>query len=195
MTAPEPRPGGADGNARGILVLVIAVAVGFLLLWQAGGGGGDDAAGSGQTSSPNTTAPLDGSTTTEATTTTAATTGRAPSEVKVLVLNGGGPAGSAGSTSTQIESSGYVMGEPTNSPTTVEATTFYYADGYQAEATAIALLLGKSTDAVKPLTDAGLSGVEGDANVVVILGPDAPPVSSGSTGSSTTSSTTTTSAG
>jgi hypothetical protein len=191
MTAPEPRPSGADGNARGILVLVVAVAVGVLLLWQAGGGGG----GGGdeeQTSTPNTTAPLDGSTTTAAsdsTTTTAPSSGRSPSEVKVLVLNGGGPTGAAGATSTQIGSSGYVMGEPTNSPVAVEATSFFYAEDFQAEATEIALLLGKSTDAVKPLAEAGLGGVEGDANVVVVLGPDAPPVSED------TSSTTTTAAG
>ena len=42
---------------------------------------------------------------------------------------------------------------------------------------AIALLLGKSTDAVSPLSDVDLGGAEGDANVVVILGSDTPPVS------------------
>ena len=112
----------------------------------------------------------------------------------MVVLNGGGPTGSAKSTSSQIESSGYTMGKYGNAPINVTATTFFYADGYQEDATAIALLLGKSTDVVKPLSGAGLGGVEGDNKVVVVLGPDAPPPSGSSSSSSTTtpSSTTTT---
>lgn len=57
----------------------------------------------------------------------------------------------------------------------------YYDTDYKAEATAIALLLGKSTDAVQPLTDASLGGAEGEASVVVVLGADTPPVSSTTT--------------
>jgi hypothetical protein len=177
MTAPEPRAAGVDSNARGLAVIVVAVVVGLLLLANAGGGGGTstDAAPEGQ---PITTAPLGETTTTEAiTTTTAAAAGRAPSEVKVLVLNGGGPPGAAAATSTTIGNAGYTMGEAANSPVTVEATTFFYAEDYQTEATAIALLLGKSPDALEPLVDAGLGGAEADANVVVVLGPDTPPVS------------------
>ena len=71
MTAPEPRPSGADGNARGLLVLAAAVVVGFLLLWNLGGGSTSSADTKDESSTPNTTAPLDG-TTTEATTTTLA---------------------------------------------------------------------------------------------------------------------------
>ena len=188
MTAPEPRQPAADGNARGFVVLAVAVLVGVLLLWNLGSGGASSADDAKQTSTPNTTAPLGGTTTTAATTTTAGSD-HAPSEVKVLVLNGGGPTGAASATSDQIGESGYTMGKASNSPVDVDATSFFYADEYQADATAIALLLGKSTDAVKPLSDAGLSGAEGDANVVVVLGPDAPPVSNASSTSSTTSTT------
>lgn len=182
MTAPEPRAAGAESNARGLVVIVVAVLVGLLLLLNAGdGGGGGETAAPGGT--PSTTGDLGDTTpSTEATTSTSApTSGRAPSEVKALVLNGGGPAGAAASTSTTIGNAGYTMGEPANSPVTVETTTFFYADDYQTEATAIALLLGKSPDALEPLVDAGLGTAAGDANVVVVLGPDTPPVSSTTT--------------
>ena len=195
MTAPEPRRSGADGNARGLLVLGVAVAVGFLLLLNLGGGGGGGGGGStgsaDDTSSVNTSEPLGGASTTAATSTTAASSAHQPGEVKVRVLNGGAPAGTAASTSDQIGASGYVMDDATDSPTNVEATTFFYAEGYQEDAIKIANLLGKSTDQVKPLTEAQLNGVEGDANVVVILGPDTPPASE----DDTTSSSTTTTAG
>lgn len=186
MTAPEPRPGGADGNARGLAVLGAGLLVGFLLLFYAGDGGSGSS--SEETSNPPaTTAPLtdDGTATTEATTTTTAGSSRAPSEVKVVVLNGGGPAGAAASTSSTVGESGYTMGEATNAPITVTATTFFYADEYQEDAIAIAALLGKSTDAVKPLSESGMTGIDETANVVVVLGPDAPPVE-GSGDSTTT---------
>ncbi len=191
MTAPEPRRSGADGNARGLIVLGVGVLVGFLLLLNlGGGGGGSTGSDADNTSSVNTSEPL-GASTTAVSSTTTASSAHQPGEVKVLVLNGGAPAGTAGSTSDQIGSSGYVMADATDSPTNVEATTFFYADGYQEDAIKIANLLGKSTDAVKPLTEAQLNGVEGDANVVVILGPDTPPASE----DDTTSSSTTTTAG
>lgn len=186
MTAPEPRPAGLDSNVRGLVVLGVALLVGFLLLLNAGADGGDDAAPAD--SSPVTTADL-GTDTTVATTTTTSTpsSGRTPSEVKVLVLNGGGPAGSAATTSATIEAAGYTMGEPANSPVTVTETTFYYADDYEEEATSVANLLGQTPDVVKPLAGSGLESAAGDANVLVVLGPNAAPVETDTT--STTSTT------
>src|SRR5690606_16214399 len=64
MTAPEPRPGGLDGNARGLVVLVVALVIGFALLATAGNGGGGGSDEKADGGSPNTTAPLDGTTTT-----------------------------------------------------------------------------------------------------------------------------------
>ena len=61
MTAPEARSGGLDGNARGLVVLVVALVVGFLLLLNAGGGGSStEVATGGDSGGPSTTAPLDG---------------------------------------------------------------------------------------------------------------------------------------
>jgi hypothetical protein len=195
MTAPEPRPGGPDGNVRGLIVIVVAVAVGALLLLNAGGGGGSGAnedASSGE--SDQTTSTLIDESDLETTTTAAATDeGRAPSEVKVIVLNGSGQAGAAGSTSETLAEGGYTMATPGNAPTATE-TTIYYAEDYETEALAVAGKLGKGTDSVAPLSSASLGGAEGDANVVVVLGTDTPPVSSttteaGGTSASTTSTT------
>lgn len=188
MTAPEARSGGLDGNARGLVVLVVALVVGFLLLLNAGGGGGSTEVSAGSDAGgPSTTAPLDGgdTTTTADTTTTTEASTRSPSEVKVIVLNGSGQDGAAGATSDTIAGSGYEMATPANGPS-IEATTVYYTDGFEAEATSIALLLGKSPDNVAPIADASLGGAEGDADVVVLLGADTPPVSEGSSGTTTT---------
>ena len=189
MTAPEPRPAGLDSNVRGLAVLGVALLVGFLLLLNAGPSGGDSSAAPDD-SAPVTTADL-GTDTTAATTTTTSTpsSGRTPSEVKVLVLNGGGPAGSAATTSSTIEAAGYTMGEPDNSPVTVTETTFYYLDDYQVEATSVANLLGQTPDVVKPLAGSGLESAAGDANVLVVLGPNASPVESPDSSETTTTTT------
>ena len=182
MTAPEARPGGLDSNVRGLLVLGAAVLVGVLLLasW------GDDGASKVATTDGKTTTTVDigdlGTTTTAPTETTTTTPGSAnsPSEVSVIVLNGSGQTGAAATNSSTIGDAGYTMLTPGNAQN-IDSTTVYYADGYEADAIAVAKLLGKGTDAVKPLSDASLGGAEGDANVVVVLGADTPPVDSTTT--------------
>ncbi len=88
--------------------------------------------------------------------------------------------GAAATNSSTIGDAGYTMLTPGNAQN-IDSTTVYYADGYEADAIAVAQLLGKGTDAVKPLSDASLGGAEGDANVVVVLGADTPPVDSTTT--------------
>lgn len=177
MTAPEARPSGLDSNARGLLVLAVALVVGVLLLASAGRGG-DDNATKTDTAGVTTTADLGSDATTS---TPSSTSDRAPSEVKVIVLNGSGQAGAAGTTSDTVGQGGYTMLKPGNAPA-AEATSVFYAEDYKAEATAIALNLGKSTDTVKPLSEAQLGGAELDANVVVVLGSaDTPPASGATT--------------
>ena len=55
------------------------------------------------------------------------------------------------------------MLSPSNAPANVDTTSVYYAEGYEADAIAVAQILGKGTDAVKPLTEASLRGAGGDA--------------------------------
>ncbi|WP_426571158.1 LytR C-terminal domain-containing protein [Aquihabitans sp. McL0605] len=195
MTAPEARPGGLDSNVRGLLVLAVALVVGFLLLFSWGDGGSSGNKSAADTNSgPATTAALGGTTTTaaEGTTTTAAS-GHTPSEVKVVVLNGSGQTGAAGTVSSTIGQSGYTMNTPGNAAAAT-TTTIYYAPDFQADAIAVAGVIGKNTDAVKPIADVPAGTAVGDADVVVVLGADQPPVSGtttttaagGSTGSTTT---------
>lgn len=190
MTSSTPASGGIDANSRGIAVLIAAVVVGFLLLLNAGtsdsstNAAGDPPATTIDTSGlddPETTTTVpgdDGTTTTETGTTEP---DRQPGDVVVAVLNGGGPAGTAGATSSTITDSGYqagTVGNITPGVAELDTTKVYYAEGYQAEATAVAGLLGKSDDAVEALPSPPPgSGLEA-ANVVVVLGRDTPPVGS-----------------
>jgi hypothetical protein len=174
MTAPQHPAGGLDGRARGIIVLVAAVAVGFLLLLKGGDGGSSaDKVSSGGKTTIDTSGLADESTTTS-TSTTLPQTGRDPSEVTVIVLNGSGKSGVAKANSATVGTGGFTMKDPTNAPAIVATTTIYYDVGYQAEGIKVADLLGKSTDSVKPLADASLGGADDGANVVVVLGTDTP---------------------
>ena len=178
MTAPEQPAGGFDANARGIAVLVVAVIVGLLLLLKAGDGGSSTETSSGG-GGVTTTAPLGGSTTTtpdDTTTTTKATSGdHAPADVTVLVLNGSGLAGVAATNSATIGEKGYKMATPANANANVATTIVYYADGYQADAEAVASALGKSADVVEAMPDTPPGPGADAANVVVVLGQDTPP--------------------
>jgi hypothetical protein len=202
MTAPDHSTSGFDSNARGLAVLAVAVVVGLLLLLNAGDGGaseqvsagnGDlggttestvDISGIGDGSDESTTTTPD-QTTTSSVPETADT--RPPSQVKVLVLNSGGPTGTAGSTSDSIGETGFVMQPAANAATRGAATTVvYYAEGYQADAEAVASVLGKSSDSVKAMPSTSPGPGADSANVVVVLGADTPPASSGSSGTTTT---------
>jgi len=194
MTEPTKRAGGLDPNARGLAVLAVAVVVGLLLLLKAGGGTGTEqvAANDGPTTTVDTSGlGVDESTTTtpDDTTTSSSTptdTVHNAADVTVLVLNGGGPAGVAKTTSETIGEKGYDMQAPANASANVKSTVVYYADGYQSDAEAVASLLGKTADAVEamPSTPPG-PGADG-SDVVVVLGPDTPPASSSSSSGTTT---------
>lgn len=174
MTAPQHPAGGLDGRARGIIVLVAAVAVGFLLLLKGGDGGSSaaDKVDTGKTTID--TSGLSDESTTTTTSTSTPTSGRDASGVTVIVLNGSGKTGVAKANSDTVETGGFTMKDPDNAPAIVATTTIYYDVGYQAEGIRVAELLGKSTDSVKPLADASLGGADGGANVVVVLGTDTP---------------------
>ena len=192
-TAPSPqKSGGLDANARGLAVLAVAVVVGLLLLMTSGGGGGGTqvsaSAGDGSVttidiSDLGDTEPGDVTTTSSSTPSDGL---RDPGEVKVLVLNGSGLPGVARTTSDTIGEKGYVMQPPGNSAASATTTVVYYADGFQAEAEAVALLIGKASSAVESMPSTSPGPGADNANVVVVLGKDTPPADS--SGSSTSSS-------
>lgn len=178
MTAPQQRAGGLDANARGIVVLAVAVLVGLLLLLKTGGNEGASAVtATGNKGGVTTSAPLGSTTTTpdDTTTTTTASGAHQPSAVKVLVLNGSGLTGVAKTNSSAVGAKGYKMLTAGNAPTTIPTTVVYYAAGYQEDATAVATALGKTSSVVKAMPSTPPGPGADQANVVVVLGKDTAP--------------------
>ncbi len=178
--------------ARGVMVIVAAVAVGLLLMFRGindsgddtaaesteapaeTGGEGQDPAGAGDTAS--TTVPTDDAST-ETTSTTVSAPPRDPSEVKVLVLNGtdadNRTAGVAGAGTDVLKPSNYVVLEPKDADVNGPSAVFY-TEGYLAEANAVAAVFGVDPVAVvQPLdpTAAPIVDTQG-ANIVVRIGSD-----------------------
>jgi hypothetical protein len=172
---------------RGALLIIAAVLLGAGLLAN---GFRDDnvAAGSGSaTQTTRTTAP-------GATATTVAQAHDA-AQVKVLILNGSGKSGVAKAAKDQLAAANYTVLEPGNATGgTITASIVYFVPGYDADAQTIAAKLGLATTAVQPLPTplpATIADAQG-ANIVVIIGTDAPVA--GGAGAGTTSSTTPTTA-
>lgn len=189
MTEPQSGAGGLDATIRGIAVLVVAVVVGFLLLLNAGGSGdaqevladeptettGDAAeadGGSADTTTPEDTAPdtLPDEESPEGP--------RSPGEVSVIVLNGGGVAGAAGSTTEMLSGAGFDLTDPANAEGSpgIELTAVYHAEDFDDEATSVASVLGRPADVVLPKPEEDLGPGSAEADVVVVLGQDAVPV-------------------
>src|SRR5688572_21094642 len=96
--------------ARGAGLIGLAVIVGIVLLQVVDDGSGGSSGGGGGGGGGDT--PVD----TSGGTTVTTGTGRAPAEVRVLVLNAGQPAGSAGNVTNQLRLVGYTMLTPSNDP-------------------------------------------------------------------------------
>ncbi len=190
-------PGGSVGasSARGVIVIVAAVAVGLLLMWRglgetdsqavdAGGteettsddvSSGDDAVADGDT---DTNAADDGTATDGATDTTpdstAAPVAHAPAEVTVLVLNGtNGIKGVAGRGTEVAAGAGFATAEAKNADVDGPSVVLY-VEGYEAEALAVAAVFGPGLEGlVQPLDPADLPIDDTqESSIIVILGPD-----------------------
>lgn len=150
----------------------VAVALGFILLLKGGGVGFQTDSqdvkigeGSNKTTTTEPAVP----------TTTTPSTSVAPATLKVVVLNGAGLSGYAATAANFLGLAGYPNIAAKTAAAQVEATTVYYAPGYEGDAKAIAKLL--SIGAVKPLPTGTVLGkvatdVPTDTNVVIVLGPD-----------------------
>lgn len=117
--------------------------------------------------------PEEGETGSTTTTTTTAAGVRPPAEVSVLVANGSGEAGLAGELSDQVGDAGYETAEPSNvrEDVTVPASAVYHADGYEAEAAALAATL-TPVPPVAPFPDpAPVDDLRG-ATILLVVGPD-----------------------
>jgi len=163
-----------------VALLIVAVLIGLILLHRSPGGGGlVSAGGTTTTSSPlvlpsDTTVRPNTNTTTRPNSSNTTTTQplRAKADIKVLVANGTSMSGLAGTVSTTLRGKGYNTLASTNASLKVASTSVYFQPGYQADAVALATVLGLAPSAVMPmpatLPVASVSGV----NILVVVGPD-----------------------
>jgi len=97
-----------------------------------------------------------------------------PGEVSILVGNGSGKRGAAGSGSSALSSLGYHTLPPDNAKT-AELTTVYWVDGFEADGLQVGALVGVTPSQVQPLPAGAATALEmelTDAEVIVILGAD-----------------------
>lgn len=183
MTAPTQGTGrGDDATLRGAVVLVVAIVIGLALLARGGGGGDDDAT---DTTEPrettestefdptqSTAAPINSSSTTEG---TVPSDTRAPEEVTVIVLNGLNTRvdGIAGQNDEKLKTAGYVTLNPGNATTKTATTTVYATPEFQADAEAVAGILGMPDASIEVKPEEPLGPGAERADIVVVLGDDA----------------------
>ena len=166
---------------RGLLLIGVAVLIGMLFLSKGfdanpiGAVSSDDIAGTTATTVP------------EAIGTGTDTTGdpiiagptRDIATIPVYVANGSGVSGAAGAVNANLTAAGYLAAIPPegSAPNTPTTRVYYFKDAtndYQADAEAVATLIGAQPTAVQPLpADPGFDIK--NATVVVYLGPDLAP--------------------
>lgn len=102
-----------------------------------------------------------------------------PAEVTILVANGTGGKGIAGSLADKLIADGYIA-NAANAPSTASGV-IYYRQGYADDARAVAAILGAAPDILTPAPGDGTIAVAADAvsdgrlteaNVIVIVGAD-----------------------
>ncbi len=107
------------------------------------------------------------------TTTSPLDTVRPPAEVRTLVLNAGGPQGIAGRATELLQAASYLTSAAKNADVN-GSSAIYYAEGFQAEALAVASVFGPGVEAVvQPLDPAAPPSTDlQQATVIVVIGPD-----------------------
>jgi hypothetical protein len=188
MSTKSDRLGGAnDGMAsRGLLLLGVLVALGFLVLWRAFDGGGDgEASVNGNATSSSvavdgaaSTAAPGGTDTTTATTVAATPTTAAPvvspADVRFITVNAAGIGGLARTTADTLSSLGYTRVDATNGNVSDAATSFVYFQGEnKAHGDLVAQALTIPLTNVQPIpSPPPIATVPADVTVVVYLGLD-----------------------
>jgi hypothetical protein len=167
--------GGA--TARGAALVVVAVIVGVILLAKGFETGflptSSETPSEQAADDDEDEEATDGSVSTTATTATPAT--HVPAQVRVIVLNGGGPSGSAGTSSTALAAAGFTTLDAADTDD-VAATVVYAMPGFEADAAAVAQTLNIPAPP-QPMPATPPTGAPaGQVDVVVVLGPDFTPV-------------------
>jgi hypothetical protein len=181
----------AANPARGAALVVVAVLIGLVLLrngldtseaiTSTGGTSGTD---SSATDGGDGGDGGDDGTTTTSTTVVA----RAPADVPTIVLNDSGIAGAAGKYSTALAALGYNLTNPAGANekdpnVNSDVTVVYFAEGFEAEAAAVAVAIGAPETVVPVAMPAEEPGPIAGASVVVLIGLDianlTPPAATG----------------
>ncbi len=165
----SPRRSGPPSDAprsqlQGALLIGVAVLIGVVLLARGFGQEG----GLLETEAPATTTTAAPQQNGSTTTTTVAP--RPPAQVKVLVANGTGQAGVAGTKASTLSSKGYTTVDTANAPAT-PTSVIYYAQGYEQEAAAVAEALSIPASAVAALPSPPPFDIR-NSNVIVVIGSD-----------------------
>lgn len=175
MSQPQSTRGGRTAPAastatRGVIVVVFALFVGFMLLWQSGD---DDTGAAG----PDVTVQTGGGAGTNGggTSTTAAPVATTPpAQLKVTIANGSDVRGLAKKTADTLMAGGYSGAVATDATQKVTTSVVYFVPGAENDAQAVAAVLGLDKSRVNPVPPAPPVRSLGDTKVLVVLGPDAP---------------------
>ena len=166
------RPARSASPVRGVVLVAVAVVIGFFVLRaldDTGAGPADVATSPGATEPAAEGGEGGGD---PAPDTTAAPEARPPSEVVVLVANASGVQGAAGAQSAELQGGGYQVAPETNAPNQVQTTQILPVEGWEAEAAVLAAMIGAPEDAVQAMPDPPPVEDLAGANVLVLLGPD-----------------------
>ena len=168
MTAPHAHSSGGGSAGRAIVLVIVAVALGALLLAR-GFDGADDTSASSNGDNAEKESPDPGdngdngdngdeppvgeqssTTTTSTTTTVPPVVTHLPGEVKVAVANGTGERGRASRTAGVLNAGGYVTAPKNTEQDRVSESVIYYRPGYGDDAKAVASALGAPADLLTP---------------------------------------------
>ncbi len=168
---PSSDPPGRPHSGRGLVIVIVAVALGVLLMPSA------------------TRAPLAASAVGMATTTTTPSTAKSAvhghrhatttttttiplADIHVLVANATTTNGVAGAVTTFLSSKGFATLTATNALVRVTASEIFTVGGATADTGAVATALGLPATSIEPPAQTAPVASTTGANVVVIVGPD-----------------------
>jgi hypothetical protein len=165
---PPTGPTRANSPVRGVVLVAVAVVLGFFVLRAI-----DDTGGAPGV--PDETAATTGEEAAEGetpeSTEAAAPQPRPVGEVTVLVANGSGVSGAAAQQTELLAGAGYVTLEGTNAPAELAATEVLVVPGYEADGAALAAAINAPPESVKAMPDPPPLD-PGEAQILVMLGPD-----------------------
>ncbi|MBW3581039.1 MAG: LytR C-terminal domain-containing protein [Actinobacteria bacterium] len=154
---------------RGVVLIVVAVALGIVLLQATEGPDPFEVPPDELTGGASTVTTATGQASTTATTLAPVD----PSTITVLVANGGGIAGLAAAVTDQVAAEGYQTADPTNAEQ-VDASVVYYTPGFEGAAETLAALFDPAP-AVAPLPDPPPVDDLEAANLVLVAAADLAP--------------------